>query len=119
MKTLKAILLILGILLACIAGCSRPYSFSGIVLDGQGVGIGDARIILYPHDQKRPRYNDQYSDGKTDSDGTFEAGWCCATGVRFFRIVVSKSGYDDDTRIVSANEKGIRVVLSLVGGKTE
>ena len=119
MKTFQANLLVLATLFACFAGCGRTYSFSGIVLDGQGVGIVGAKIVLYPHDWKRPVYDDQHNDEKTKGDGTFEAGWCCATGVKFFRIVVSKSGYDEDTRIVSADEKDIRVVLSRVVGKSE
>lgn len=119
MKTLQANLIVSGIPLACIAGCSRSYSFTGVVVGGQGAGIIDAKIIIYPHDWERPEYHEQYRDGKTESDGVFQAGWCCATGVESFRMVVSKPGYDEDIRIVAADEKDNRVVLSVANENAE
>jgi hypothetical protein len=119
MKTIQSSLLALTALFICVSGCGRTYSFSGVVVDGNGNGIADARIVLFPSDWKRPEYDEAQNDGKTESDGTFEAGWCCATGVKFFRMVTSKSGYHEDVRIVSADEKNLRVVLSLDVAKTE
>ena len=116
MKAFEGTLLVLGIFFACMTGCSQDYNFSGIVVDGQGVGIKDAKIILYPHDVKRPESGPSY---KTKEDGLFKAGWCCTPGVKFLRMVVSKPGYEEDNRIVLADEEGIRIVLSVVGGRRE
>ena len=109
MKPLSLPFVLLTMLITATLGCSRVYQFDGIVVDGQGIGIDDAQIFLYPHDAKKPESTEGQ---KTLSDGTFEAGWCCTPGIQFFRMTVSKIGYDDDNRIITADEKNIRVVLS-------
>ena len=83
--------------------------FFGIVVDGQGIEIDDAQIVLHPHDEPLIWSNIRQ---KTNSDGTFEAVWSCTPGVKFFRMLVSKPGYDGDNRIADANAEKIRVVLS-------
>lgn len=109
MKPLSLPILLLMLLISATAGCSRAYQFSGVVVDGQGIGIDGAQIVLYPHDANKPKST---AGQTTLSDGTFESSWCCTPGVKFFRMTVSKTGYDDDNRIVSGDERNIRVVLS-------
>jgi hypothetical protein len=109
MKPLALTILLIASLITATTGCSRGYRFIGIVVDGQGVGIDEAHIILYPHDEQKP---ESTTGQKTKNDGSFEATWGCTPGIKFFRMTVFKTGYDDDNRIVSADEKDIRVVLS-------
>lgn len=109
MKPLALAVLLIAMLITVTAGCSRGYRFIGVVVDGQGIGIDEAQIILYPHDEKKP---ESTTGQRTKNDGTFEATWDCTPGIKFFRMTVFKIGYDDDNRIVSADEKDIRVVLS-------
>jgi hypothetical protein len=119
MKAFQVSLLAFTALFACVSGCSRAYSFTGVVVDGNGVGIADANIVLFPSDWKRSEHNDEQSNGKTKSDGTFEATWCCDTGVKFFTMITSKPGYHGDVRLVRADEKNVRVLLSMEPLKTE
>ena len=116
MKPLSLHFLLLAILITVTAGCSRGYQFAGIVVDGQGIGINEAQIVLYPHDASK---TESTEGQKTLSNGTFEASWCCTPGIKFFRMTVSKIGYDDDNRIISADEKNIRVVLSRSSNESE
>lgn len=109
MKPLSLPMLLIVMLITATAGCSSVYQFAGIVVDGQGIGIDGAQIVLYPHDANKP---ESTAGQETLSDGTFESSWCCTPGVKFFRMTVSKTGYDDDNRIVSGDERNIRVVLS-------
>ncbi len=110
MKPISLAIVLLAMLITTTSGCSRrDYRFVGIVVDGQGIGIDDAQIVLYPQDEPPPAST---TEQKTNSDGTFEARWSNTREIKFFRMIVSKPGYDDDNRIVSADEENIRVVLS-------
>ncbi len=116
MKPFVAVLLTIGLVLPCIAGCSKLYRFAGIVVDGQGIGIVDADVLVYPHDDKQAA---RLSGKKTKQDGTFETGWVDGPGRKFFRMVVSKNGYELDKRIVLAEEENLRIVLSVASSKAE
>jgi hypothetical protein len=116
MKPIATVLLAIGLFLPCIAGCSRSYLFEGVVVDGQGVGIIGADVIVYPYDQERSRSGNGV---KTGANGKFEVGWGSIPGVKFFKMEVSKAGFDVDKRLVLEDEQGIRIVLSVAGSKVE
>lgn len=116
MKRIATGLLAIGLFLPCIAGCSRSYLFEGVVVDGQGVGIMGADVIVYPYDQERSQSG---NGGKTRANGKFEVGWGSIPGVKFFKMELSKTGYEADKRLVLADERGIRIVLSVAGSKVE
>jgi hypothetical protein len=116
MKPITRVLLAIGLFLPCIAGCSRSYLFEGVVVDGQGVGIMGADVIVYPYDQERSQSR---NGGKTGPNGKFEVGWGSVPGVKFFKMEVSKTGFDVDKRLVLEDEQGIRIVLSVAGSKVE
>ena len=116
MKSIKTVTCVIGLFLPCIAGCSRSYLFQGVVVDGQGVGIMGADVIVYPNDQERSQSR---NGGKTGPNGKFEVGWGSIPGVKFFKIEVSKAGYEADKRLVPADEHSIRIVLSVAGSKVE
>ncbi len=116
MKPIVSVVFAIGLFLPCIAGCSRSYLFEGVVVDGQGVGIIGADVIVYPYDQERSQSG---NDGKTGANGKFEVGWGSIPGVKFFKMEVSKTGYEADKRLVLADEHSIRIVLSVAGSKVE
>jgi len=100
-----------------IAGCSRAYQFEGIVVDGDGIPIQDATIIVYPHGDDRPSY-DQV-DGTSEETGRFEATWGLAPGINFFQMIVSADGYRPNKRIVEADANDLRIVMERIRSDEE
>ena len=117
METRYGALLIVGILLTSLTGCSRLYQFEGVVVDGDGNPISAALVCLRPHDWparsiRRPASPRKLGAPNTsDNDGTFEATWGNAVGVEFFTMAVIKDGFKDNTQTVPADAKDIRVAM--------
>ncbi len=110
-------ILLVATILASISGCSRKYLFDGIVVDSGGNPIAGAVVLLNPSDWPAKSYD--YPDkppvpgleNVSEADGSFKATWGYAVGVKSFRMVVIKDGFKDNTQIVKADAKGIRVVM--------
>lgn len=109
---LRSVVLTLALLPAVISGCSRNYSFDGEIVDGDGKPIAAASINVYPHEWKRKEFGS--TDGISAEDGTFNADWGNAVGVKFFHMVVSKDGYREQIQLVKADAKKLRVVMERV-----
>lgn len=104
------VLAILPLFVLAIAGCSRSYEFSGVVLDGNGEPISGATFALAPHGQNEPGRTDP--DVVSKVDGTFVTGWCCVPNSSYFVLTTSCTGYIDDVQIVTADATKLRVVLA-------
>ena len=109
MKPSFPMLIMLAVVLAAVSGCSQLYLFDGIVVDGDGQPIANATIVVYPLGWKRSSQN--LGGGTSNNDGTFEANWSTAVGVEYFRMIVSKDGYQEHLRLVEADKKNLRIVL--------
>ena len=92
-----------------VCGCSRTYTFTGIIVDGEGKPVGGATIVVYPVDWNRPVVPEKGATSK--ADGNFTANWGHAVGIKYFSLVVTGDGFMKQVRIVSADQRGIRVVL--------
>ena len=117
MKVNFPAILLTAAVLVTVAGCSRLYRFEGTIKDAEGNPISGAMVFLHPSDWPDKEIDHPTSEpvpgseNVSDVDGKFKAFWGNAVGVKSFRMVVVKIGYEDAEQTVAADEKGINVVL--------
>lgn len=117
MKPSQMLLLLLGAVLAATSGCSHPYFFDGIVVDGDGTPIEGASISVYSLDRKIK--SSVYTHDNSMEDGTFHVGWNGYGGDDFFRMTVAKKGFREQELIVEDRAKNLRIVLERIDTKAE
>jgi hypothetical protein len=73
MHSCSTLRLLLGLTILVTAGCSRLYTFTGIVVDGDGKPIEGAAFAIQPHGWNEPdMFNPNEASG---ADGRFNVHW--------------------------------------------